>query len=208
MDHLVREIQAGQSRDEHFQQLFRRYLPSIVHFFVNRGCHRQDAEDLAQDVLLSVYRNMGTFRFKASFDTWLYRIMINTWKNALRRRDTLEGKAERVPLDRVVERFDSGASGRRVDRPDSAQDSLRQVLANERTQLLLAALTQLPPKMRQCVELRLGQGLKYREIADLLEVSITTVKTHLRAARDRLRPLLEEHPDVFVSAGPTENQDG
>ncbi len=199
IEHLVREIQAGRSKDDHFQQLFRHYLPSMVYFFVNRGLSKEDAEDLTQEVLVSVYKNVGKFRLDASFDTWLFRIMINVWKNALRHRDTFEGRAENIPLDRIVERVGNQAPGAALDRHDPAEDPLQRVLTEERTRLLLEALEQLPPKMRQCVQLRLGQGLRNQEIADLMEVSITTVKTHLRTAYQRLRPLLEKQFNIPTS---------
>ncbi len=76
-------------------------------------------------------------------------------------------------------------------------ECLDQVLDGERSRLLAQALDELPPKMRECMLLRVGQGLKYREIAALMQVSIATVKTQLSTAHKRLKPLLEKHLDVF-----------
>ncbi len=193
----IRAIQSGQSGNQHFQQLFRRYFPAAVHFFVRRGLARNDAEDLAQEVLLRVYRKVGTFRREASFETWLFQILTNVWKNALRRRATLEGRSEKIPLDLVAERL--GDEPRAViELQDGAQTPLDRIMADERTRLLLEAVDQLPPRMRQCMLLRVGQGLKYREIAEIMGVGVSSVKTHLGTAYERLKPLLDKHFDVFV----------
>ncbi len=191
VEHLMREIQAGRSKEEHFQELFLHYLPSVVHFFRNRGV--SDAEDLAQEVLFSVYRNVKKFRFEASFDTWMFQIAANVWKNALRSQDALKRRAEEVSLEEEIERSEAGGSD--VEPPDPARDPLEQAMAEERTAVLHDGLDQLPPKMRQCTFLYL-QGLSYREIGELTGVSITTVKAHLKAARERLQPILKEHFDV------------
>ncbi len=190
-EHLVREIQAGRSKEEHFQELFLHYLPSVVHFFRNRGL--SDAEDLAQEVLFSVYRSVERFRFEASIDTWMFQIAANVWKNALRSREALKRGAEEVSLEETIER--SEADGLHVEPPDPGRGPLEQAMAEEQTVLLNEALDQLPPKMRQCTFLYL-QELSYREIGELMGVSATTVKAHLKAARERLQPILAEHFDV------------
>ncbi len=194
---LILAIQSGRSQGEHFQQLFRRYFPSAVHFFVNRGLARNDAEDLAQDVLFRVYKNVGSFRHEASFDTWIFQILTNVWKNALRSRSTLEGSSEKVPLDEVAEQ--RGEQPRAaVELHDPGENPLERLMSHERTRLLLEAVDQLPSRMRQCMLLRIGQGLKYREIAEVMGVGVSSVKTHLGTAHQRLKPLLDKHFDCFV----------
>lgn len=198
VEQWVRAIRTGRSKDRAFRDLFHHYLPSVVYFFVSRGFSREDAEDLAQDVLLSVYRNVGGFRAESSFDTWLYRILTNVWKNAVRSRNTLKGLAERTSWDEVV---DQGRADR-LEPADAAESPLEKVMDEERRQLLMGAVEQLPPKMRQCVLLRAFQGLRYREIAELMGISATTVKTQLQTASQRLKPLLEEHVDVLLAREP------
>lgn len=188
VERLVREIQAGHPKEERFQELFRHYFPSVVHYFQNRGLF--PAEDLAQEVLFSVYRNVETFRFKSSVDTWVYQIAANVWKNALRSQDALKRRAEEISLEEKIERSETG--GLDAEPPDPANGPLELAMAEERTMLLHQALDQLPPKMRLCTSLYL-QGLTYREIAELTGVSFTTVKAHLKSARKRLEPVLEEH---------------
>ena len=195
--YLVREIQAGRSRDEHFQQLFRLYYPSAVHFFLRRGFAAQDAEDLAQDVLLGVYKGLEKFRHEASFDSWLFQILSNVWKNALRSRATLEGKAEKVQVEMTGERGEPEQYQEVAVLQEISEDPLGRVLAGERARLLREAIDQLPARMRQCMLLRIGQGLKYHEIAAIMGVGIASVKTHLGTAHKRLKPLLDKNLDVF-----------
>jgi RNA polymerase sigma-70 factor (ECF subfamily) len=198
VEHLVRGIQQSQNREQDFRALFQRYYPPVVRFFFNRGFQPQEAEDLTQEVLLRVYRGLEDFCFEAHFDTWIFRIVTNVWKNALRHRDTLEGKAKHLSVDRQFTSSGRGPTTSVIEElPDPTTDPLDQVIATERSRLLYLALAELPPRMRRCVVLRVGQDLKYQEIADLMGVSLATVKTQLRTAQKRLRPLLEHHFSGF-----------
>lgn len=192
---LVREIQAGRAPEVHFQQIYENLCASVVHFFANRGFSDHEAEDLAQEVFVRIYRSIGTFRFEARFETWVFQIVGNTWKNALRSRATLKRQAESLPLEEVVDHEEE--EYHEASREDS-EDPLSQILADERTRVLHEALEKLPEKMRECVLLRVGQGLKYREIAAIMRISISTVKSQLNAANQRLKPLLERHAAIFI----------
>jgi RNA polymerase sigma factor (sigma-70 family) len=73
------------------------------------------------------------------------------------------------------------------------QDALTSVITDEQLGILQHALAELPEQMRQCVRLRLKDDLKYKEIAEVMKISIETVKSHLYQAKKRLRPLLEPY---------------
>lgn len=193
---LVSDLRAGRASEAGFERLFEDRSTGVTRFFIRRGFSDQEAEDLTQEVFLKVYRNLDSFRLEASFDTWLFRIVSNVWKNAVRGQKTIKRQAESVSLDELE---GSGLESPGSADPDGPQDDpLERVLADERTQLLNDALQELPPRMRQVVFFRIGQGLSYREIADLMQVTAATVKTQLREARRRLKPLLEKHVDVFA----------
>ena len=196
--HLVRELQAGRSEEENFERIFERYCSPVTHFFCNRGFSDQEAEELAQDVFLRVYRSIGTFRLEASFETWLFKIVGNVWKNSLRSQATGKRRAEEVPIDGADERGNVGEDRARLEPRDESAGPLDQVLAGERSRILETALEELPPKMRQCMLLRIGGELKYREIAAVMRVSIATVKSQLSEGHKRLEPLLADHFEVFA----------
>jgi RNA polymerase sigma-70 factor (ECF subfamily) len=182
-----------------FRRLYDHCWNPLVRFFTRRGFPPVEAEDLSQNVLLRVYKSMGTFRFESRFETWLFRIAGNEWKNELRRRQTGKRQAEEVPID-------TGATGEDVagdlDLLDLTEGPLETLLADERSALLRQALSKLSPRERQCLILRGQKDLKYREIATALKLSLATVKTHIVHGYRRLRPLLEQHPEVFEAQEP------
>lgn len=194
---LVKEIQAGRQPEENFQRIFDRYCRPVTNFFANRGFSPAEAEELAQETFIRVYNHIGTFRLDASFKTWLFRIVGNIWKNALRDRSTLKRQAETVTLDEIAESKDEQRGDAAPEPEDPEDDPLTQTLAEERTQKLMKAIGKLPPKMQECVLLRVGRDLKYEEIADVLQVSVSTVKSQLNAAKKRLKPILETSAELF-----------
>jgi RNA polymerase sigma-70 factor (ECF subfamily) len=163
------------------EELFRRYHRPVVAFFMKRGFSSEDSRDLAQETFLRVYSKWDSFRGESSVETWLFQIASNLYKNTLRGQQTQKRDAQELSLDAVVE-LETGE-----------RDPLRVVLTEEETRLLRDAMETLPPQMQQAVLLRVGQDLKYREIAELMHVSIETVKAHLYQARQHLRDRLADY---------------
>ena len=165
------------------EELFRRYHRPMVAYFVRRGFSVEESRDLAQETFLRVFKNMDSFRGESAVETWLFQIAGNLYKNTLRSRKTQKRDAQEVPLEstEVV-----------VEWKSKEGSALRAVLTEERSQRLHAALKDLPPQMRQAVLLRV-RDLKYREIADVMHVSIETVKAHLYQARQHLRDRLSDY---------------
>lgn len=184
----------SERRDE-FAEVFEELAPSVVYFFARRGFSPEDSRDLMQETFLKAYRGLSGFRDDAKFKTWLLRIAANVWKNALR--DMQAGKRSAMktvaledlgsdpaePADELPAR--AGSSG--------AASPLDRAIRNERSRMLREAFEELPPRMRRCVQLRIDGGLKYREIASILSVSVDTVKTQLHQARRRLKDELDEY---------------
>jgi RNA polymerase sigma-70 factor (ECF subfamily) len=156
------------------------------------------AEDLAQDAMTRVYNGIGRFRWESSFNTWTLRIVVNVYKSHLRHLGSAPRKLESESLDdwladeELGERLLPDGSLASAD-PDPQEAAL----AAERKRQLSRLLTELPPRMRQCLLLRV-QGLKYREIARLLGVGIDTVRKQLAEARRRLLPVLGGVAGLFT----------
>ena len=93
---LVRKLQAGHDREESFQQLFARYYPPLKNFFGKRGVSPEECKDLVQETFVNVFQGIGHFQHGARFDTWLYKIAGNVWKNTLRGRATQKRDAAEV----------------------------------------------------------------------------------------------------------------
>lgn len=169
------------------EELFQRYYRPLVAFFMRRGFPREESRDLAQDTFVRVYKNVGDFRGESSIETWLFKIAGNLYKNKLRSQGTQKRDAPEVSLE-SVEGLQVGEAWE-----EQAEDPLVAMLSRERAGILRNALKELPPQMRRVVLLRVDGDLKYREIADLMSVSIETVKAHLYQARQQLRNRLADY---------------
>jgi RNA polymerase sigma-70 factor (ECF subfamily) len=185
----VRSLQAG-AGPEAFAPIARRFLRPLTTFFANRPALKDQADDLVQDTLLRVYRNIGQYRFEAAFSTWVRQIAENVWKNAVR---NLQAAKRGAP----VESLDSVPEGREEDESlaliDPAPTPEERALATEQERVVRSAIEELPAGMRLCAELRLGSDLKYREISDVTGIGLDTVRSQLFEARKRLKPILERY---------------
>lgn len=167
------------------EDLFNRYYRPVVSFFLRKGFPLEESRDLAQDTFLRVFNKWESFRGESSAETWIFQIAANLYKNKLRSQQTQKRDAQETPLDDSTERA--------VKVGGDEKDPLREVLKEEGIRLLRDALEDLPPQMRQAVFLRVDGDLKYREIADVMHVSIETVKAHLYQARQYLRDRLSDY---------------
>jgi RNA polymerase sigma-70 factor, ECF subfamily len=165
------------------EDLYQRYYRPVVAFFVRRGFCLEESRDLAQETFLRVFKNMDSFRGESAVETWLFQIAGNLYKNTLRSLQTQKRDAQEVSLE----------STEAVELGTRERDPLHVVLTEEEYRLLWDAVQDLPPQMRQAVFLRVDRDLKYREIADLMHVSIETVKAHLYQARQQLRDRLADY---------------
>ena len=193
----VERWQKGIDREESFHQIFRQYYRLVRSFFARRSRSEEEIEDLVQETFFRVHRNLDHFRGESKFETWLFQVSANVYKNAVRSQTTQKRDAQEVSWDEVAT---SSASGEDAAIPWEVRENgpLDDLLQDERSRILHIAMQELPPQMRRCVELRVSQDMKYREIAVLMDVSIDTVKAHLFQARQLLKKRLG---DYFAEAG-------
>lgn len=185
-DAVVAAWQAGSS-EEAFRQLFSLYYRPLAFFFSQKGFSPDEALDLIQETFLRVFKSMDTFRSEGPFRAWLFRIATNIYRNTLRERGTQKRDGQEVSLDEASDQPTTVEVIAVQDQP------LQHVLEEERLQKLRDAMNDLPPQMRRCVQLRTDRDMRYREIAELLGVSIDTVKAHLYQARLQLRARLADY---------------
>ncbi|NLD73375.1 MAG: sigma-70 family RNA polymerase sigma factor [Chloroflexi bacterium] len=141
----------------------------------------QEAQDMAQEVYLRVWRSLSSFRGESAFGTWLYRITVNT---CLNRRRQLRALLNRVEDDGALERL-----------PSPGIDPLAATVRRERQEFLWSLVDQLPPNYRLVITLFYRQQLSYAEIADVLLVPLGTVKAHLNRARRALAQRLSQESE-------------
>lgn len=165
-----------------FEELFRQLYRPVLGFFAHRGCSVEECQDLAQETFLRAFRAFPGFRGESKSSTWLFTIAANLWRN--RRRDAAAAKRDgvEVPL----------AEGGRAQSESEERPDVKAMEA-ERLRLLRAAVDDLPPKMRRCVLLRVYQGKGFRDVADVLGVTVETAKSQVSLAKKRLRESLKHH---------------
>jgi RNA polymerase sigma-70 factor (ECF subfamily) len=176
-----REVQSQGSHSLDFAEVFREYRRPIYNYLLRMTQNQAEAEDLAQETFVRVHRSLPTFRGEASLSTWLYRIATNVSFDHFRRR-TARQAGTALPLE-IID-FDR-------DRESDVPSSPEQVAARSEMSTCVQAFVQrLPPDYRAVLVLKDVQGLKNREIAEVLDCSVATVKIRLHRARTTLREAL------------------
>lgn len=185
LEDILRDFQAGRDREGCFRILFTRFYPQVYRFFLRKGMPPEDSTDLTQDVLFSVYRNLGTVQNESHFTGWLFRIARNAFTNELEKRHA----KKRSAIYAVPKKGSEDNDLDEIASP-SAHNALQDMLDREKTDKLIGALETLPPQMRRCVQLRVAEDSTYEEIAVVLGISVNTVKAHLFKARKSLEEKL------------------
>jgi RNA polymerase sigma-70 factor (ECF subfamily) len=179
-DSLIRAAQNGDHGA--FEQLVSAYDQSVLRLAMNLLRSPEDARDVYQEAFLKVFRNLGGFRFDCSFHTWLYRIVTNICLDHLRKRkvrkedpavvETAEG-----PFDRM-DSFEEAAARANPERSMSNRQ------LRERIEGALHGLT---PRERMVFELRHYQGLRLRNIGEMLGTTEDAAKNCLFRATRKMR---------------------
>jgi RNA polymerase sigma-70 factor (ECF subfamily) len=182
----------GEDQEQHFRRIFERYYRQVNRFFRRKGMDAEDARDLSQEVFLNVYKGLAGLRQDAQFQSWLFTISANVYKNELERLSAKKRAAVHVPLEPSDEDSSDGRGARpqTVRAVDPRPRPMETLLEKEKLERLRRALTELPEQMQRCLRLRVTEDKPYQEIADALGISINTVKAHLRQARISLREKL------------------
>ena len=168
---LVTEALAG--RGEAFGTLVERYDRAVYHLAYRTLRDAEEARDVAQEAFFKAFRSLRTFRPGAKFSTWIFSITYHACCDRLNRR-------KRYSNEELPERADPGAG------PE------QEAIAGDEARRLRAAIAQLPEKYRSVITLYHLQGSQYDEIAQVLEIPIGTVKTHLFRAKEQLRRMLNQ----------------
>lgn len=171
-----------------FSELMALYRDQAYQWVYRSLGNHEDAEEVTQDAFIRVHRGLKDFRGESSFATWLYTIAINLARNRYwywwrRKRDrSLSLEAEIGP--------DSNTTFAETFADDRATDPEDATVTQEFLERVTASMEQLSDKHREILILRNVQNLSYEEVADILKMSVGTVKSRINRARERLRNLL------------------
>jgi RNA polymerase sigma-70 factor (ECF subfamily) len=179
---LVEGLKTGVESD--YELLIERFQQPVYNLALRLIEDAADAGDITQEVFLKVFRSIHSFRNQSSLRTWIYRIAVNEAHN--RRRWIFRHRHNEVGLE------ETDADDRQHDRPvmESGPSPFDRALNRERHMLIEHALTRINPVFREAVVLRDIEDLNYDEIAEILQISIGTVKSRITRGREALREQL------------------
>ena len=146
--------------------------------------NHHDASDMTQESFIKVYKNIGKFNFRSSFNTWLYRIVKNTCIDELRKKK----RKKVVSLDAGIEGDDGDYFMQVVDEKADIQAKLE---SEETTELVWSALEKLNEKHRSVLVLADIKGYDYLEISRMLDLPLGTVKSRISRARENMAEILK-----------------
>jgi RNA polymerase sigma-70 factor (ECF subfamily) len=167
---LAAAVAAGDAAS--FEQLVKKYERSVLNTIYRYVGDKAAAEDVAQEVFLKVWSRAKSFKGRSSFSTWLYRVVVNQCLNFRQKR----ARAKNVPLDETI------AQG--GPDPDERLDGAGRAAA------VRAAVDELPARQRMALMLSKFEGRSYREIAEIMRTSTSSVESLIFRARQTLKKKL------------------
>jgi RNA polymerase sigma-70 factor, ECF subfamily len=184
---ILRGLRAG--IEEAYEELLERYEQPVYGMVYRLLGNQPDACDVVQEVFLKVFRGVSTFREQSSLRTWIYRIAVNEAHN--HRRWFVRHCRREISIENDSPDHPSSLEYA----ADPGRSPFDQALNSENRTLIENALTRINPIFRTAVVLRDIQSLSYEEIAEILQVSLGTVKSRILRGREALRRELTERSD-------------
>ena len=176
---LVESLREG--IDRAYEELLTRFQQPVYTLAVRLLNDPSEAADVVQEVFLKVFRNIGSFRGQSSLKTWIYRITVNEAHNA--RRWFFRHRRREVELDHEPE---ESRNWKEII-PDGSRSPFDIASDGEQHLMIEAALERINPIFREAVVLRDITDLSYEEIAEILGVSLGTVKSRILRGREALK---------------------
>ncbi|NLC38898.1 MAG: sigma-70 family RNA polymerase sigma factor [Clostridia bacterium] len=172
-----------------FAEIVRRYQKQIYSLAYRLTNHMEDAQDLAQEIFIKLYQVLDKYDTQKPFFPWMYKVATNVCYTLLRKRP-----ADEVPLEKVIEFGPIVLQSQ--NQPEERYE------AKEMQLLVQQAIAQLPEKYRIPLVLRYLEEFSYRQIAEIMDLPLTTIETRLYRGKallqKRLDPILQrgEHHEV------------
>jgi RNA polymerase sigma-70 factor (ECF subfamily) len=169
----ISRIKSGNLED--FQGLVDIYQNRVINICYGFLKNKEDAEDIAQEVFMEVYKSISAFREEAKLSTWIYRISVRKSLDFIRKRNR---KKRLLPTQKTWQR-QNGPEKRLLD--------------NERAQILKQAVDSLPENQRIAITLNKYEGFSGREIAEIMGITLSAVEALLFRAKNNLQKRLRRY---------------
>jgi RNA polymerase sigma-70 factor, ECF subfamily len=173
-----------------FDEIVRRYGDKVFSLTYRMLGNRQEAEDVAQEVFITVFKTVDGFRGEAKFSTWLLRIAVNQSKNRIKylaRRPTDGGEIDEAPNAGAANATPGPVAHAQIEGPDKLLEAV------ETERLMQAAIDALDEEHRELVILRDVEEMSYQEIGEITGLPEGTIKSRLHRARMAIKEHLDKH---------------
>ena len=177
----IRALQHGDT--DAYRLLVETYQDQVINTCYGFVQKREDAEDLAQEVFLEVFRSVNKFKSNAKLSTWVYRIAVNKSLEHIRYHKRQKRFSWKQSLSDMTEAEEPGTF---MDNPGM---SLEQ---RERARILFSKINSLSDKQRIAFTLNKVEGLSYKEIAEVMKISLSSVEALMHRAKKNLQKKLEK----------------
>jgi RNA polymerase sigma-70 factor (ECF subfamily) len=189
---LVRQFQGGDLGA--YDKIAEIYQKKIYGLSFNLTHNQMDAQDVTQEVLLTLFRKTHTFQGKSAFSSWVYRITLNASYMKLRRKK----KEPNISIDELMPSF-NGAGFQQEKIQDWSENTESLLFTNETRDVINKAVDLLPEKEKVVFLLRDVEGLSTEKAGEILDLTVPAVKSRLHRARLFLRKKLSSYFEEFQS---------
>ena len=187
---LIKGIKKGCS--DSFQEIVSRYTQKVYNLAMRLTRNVEDAEEVLQDVFVTVYNKIDMFEGKSQFSSWLYRVTANTAFMKLRKRKA----AETVSFEEVSSHIAENFAGKAPEDSNIEHMSCKHELRS----LLDQAIAKLPEEYKNIFVLRDVDGMSNEEVGEILSLTVPAVKSRLHRARLLLRKKLQRYYDDYTKS--------
>lgn len=180
---FLQRLQRGDS--DAFTQLVDQYQHKVTNICYRFLHNKEDAQDVAQEVFLAVYKSLGSFRQEAKLSTWIYRIAVTRSLNFLKKRNR-KARFEQV-RDMLTFKEEASIDTASVTTPEKKLEQ------QEQLRILQQAIGSLPKNQKIAFTLSQYNGVKYAEIANIMNTTVSSVESLIFRARKNLQKKLSNY---------------
>ena len=186
---IISEIFSGNVNA--FEMLVKKYEKMIYNLAMTKTRHRETAEDITQECFLRAYKMLRSYRTDSAFSTWIYRICQNLIIDYYR-------KNKNIQTQSLTENYydDDNNGEKEKEIADNSEDPSALIIRQEKIEKVRELINSLPDDLREIIILRDINDLSYKQISEMLDIEIGTVKSRISRSREKLKELIKENMDI------------
>ena len=190
MPDATKQVDYTSIDDRNFEEIYLKYFPRLLRFAQEYVLNKEDAENIIQDVFMTLWERRGDLKIHISLISYLFILIKNRCNYQLRRKRHAETGKKQMQEDFTHEQQMKLYSLEALDHTLISDSDLEQIITR--------AIDSLPPKCREIFVLHKIEGKKYKEIAEKMDISVSTVENQMGIALRKLREQLRDYMPVFL----------